>query len=81
MQSGLYYGNVALVQGVLERMIVEMGPNTRVIATGGLASLIGRGVPLIQTIDSDLTLEGLRTVFERVAEQKPGPPPATWNRT
>ena len=81
MQSGLYYGNVALVQGVLERMIVEMGPDTRVIATGGLASLIGRGVPLIQTIDSDLTLEGLRTVFERVAAQKPGPPPATWNRT
>ena len=69
MQSGLYYGNVALVQGVLERMIVEMGPNTRVIATGGLASLIGRGVPLIQTIDPDLTLEGLRTVFERVTAQ------------
>jgi type III pantothenate kinase len=67
MQSGLYYGNVALVDGVLEKMIDEMGPATRVIATGGLASLISRGALRIQTIDADLTLEGLRIVFERVS--------------
>jgi type III pantothenate kinase len=70
MQSGLYYGNVALVDGVLERMIEEMGPTTRVIATGGLASLISRGARRIQTIDADLTLEGLRIVFERVSSQQ-----------
>jgi type III pantothenate kinase len=70
MQSGLYYGNVALVDGVLEKMIDQMGPTTRVIATGGLASLISRGATRIQTIDADLTLEGLRIVFERVSNRE-----------
>lgn len=65
MQSGLYYGNIALVEGLLRRMIDELGPDTRVIATGGLASLISRGTSMIQTIEPDLTLEGLRIVFER----------------
>jgi type III pantothenate kinase len=65
MQSGLYYGNVALVDGVLEKMIEELGPRTRVMATGGLAPLISRGSRLIESVDADLTLEGMRIIYER----------------
>jgi type III pantothenate kinase len=65
VQSGLYYGYIGLVDGILRRMIAELGENTKVIATGGLARLIGRGSELIEEIDDDLTLEGLRLIYER----------------
>jgi type III pantothenate kinase len=65
IQSGLYYGNIALVDGVLEKMMSELGPGTRVIATGGLATLIGGGSRLIEEIEPDLTLEGMRIIYER----------------
>ncbi|HMG37190.1 MAG TPA: type III pantothenate kinase [Blastocatellia bacterium] len=65
IQSGLYHGNIALVDGVLERMIQELGGGTRVVATGGLAPLISRGSKLIEEVAPDLTLEGLKIVFHR----------------
>lgn len=65
LQSGLYYGSIGLVDGVLEKMIEEIGEPTRVIATGGLAPLIGKGSRLIEQIDQDLTLEGLRLIYQR----------------
>jgi type III pantothenate kinase len=65
IQSGLYYGNIALVDGVLEKMAQELGPNTRIIATGGLAPLISRGSGLIEQVDADITLEGLRIIYDR----------------
>ncbi len=65
IQSGLFYGYVGLVEGILKRMLEELGEGTRVIATGGLASLIARGTSLIEIVDSDLTLEGLRLIYER----------------
>jgi type III pantothenate kinase len=65
MQSGIYHGYAALVDGVLAHMIAEMGSKPRVIATGGLAPLIATASKFIEEVDSDLTLDGLRLIHER----------------
>ncbi|HEU4391980.1 MAG TPA: type III pantothenate kinase [Blastocatellia bacterium] len=65
IQSGLYYGYIGLVDGVLERLIEKLGKGTRVVATGGLAALIATGSRYVESTEPDLTLEGLRMVYER----------------
>ena len=65
IQSGLYYGYAGLVDGILRRMVEELGLRPRIIATGGLAPLIATGSELIETVDKTLTLDGLRLVYER----------------
>jgi type III pantothenate kinase len=65
MQSGLYYGAIGKIDGILERMIAELGPDTRAIATGGQARLIVRGSRYLKIIDDDLTLKGLELIWER----------------
>jgi type III pantothenate kinase len=65
MQSGLYHGYVGLVDGILKRMIDELGGTPHVIATGGLAALIATGSEFIEQVDETLTLEGLRLVYKR----------------
>jgi type III pantothenate kinase len=69
IQSGLYFGYIGLVEGILRRMTEEMGELKAVIATGGLARLIGKGSDLITEIDENLTLEGLRLIHRRNQEK------------
>lgn len=65
LQSGLYYGYLGLVDGILERILAELGGDVKVVATGGLAALIGPGSKYIAAVDDLLTLDGLRIIWER----------------
>jgi type III pantothenate kinase len=64
MQSGLLFGYVGLVEGMVARFRQELGPETQVIGTGGLAELIARETDVIQEVAPWLTLDGLRMVYE-----------------
>ncbi|HEV2134516.1 MAG TPA: type III pantothenate kinase [Terracidiphilus sp.] len=74
LQSGLYYGFIGLVDGVLERIVTELGPERKpraVIATGGLAGMVAEDSRFITKIDDLLTLDGLRILFERNRAARP----------
>ncbi len=64
MQSGLLFGYVGLVEGMVARFRAELGPDMKVIATGGLASIIAAETDVIQIIDPWLTLAGLKLIWE-----------------
>jgi len=65
IESGLYYGYIGLVDGVVRRMRAELGGTVVCIATGGLAGVIAPEVALIEQVNPDLTLHGLRMVWAR----------------
>lgn len=69
IQSGLVYGYTALVDGMVHRIVEEYGSPMNVIATGGLARAIAETSDTIEDIDEDLTLTGLRILYERNARQ------------
>jgi type III pantothenate kinase len=64
MQSGLLFGYVALVEGMTARFRAELGPDMKVIATGGLAEIVARETDALQIIAPWLTLDGLRFIWE-----------------
>ena len=75
MQSGILYGYVSLVDGLVKRLSNEIGGEVGVIATGGLAGTIGSESTTIQEVDQNLTLEGLRLVYLR--NLHPSSPPSS----
>jgi len=64
MQSGLLFGYVSLVEGMVARFREELGPGTKVIGTGGLAEVIARETEVLEILAPWLTLDGLRMVYE-----------------
>lgn len=64
LQSGMVYGFAGLTQGVVQRIQAELGGGARVVATGGLAELIAPEAPVIDAVEPDLALIGLRLLYE-----------------
>jgi len=65
MQSGIYYGYIGLVDGILERLVREMPDLKTVVATGGQARLIASGSQFIRKVDPLITLAGLKLIYDR----------------
>jgi type III pantothenate kinase len=65
MQSGLYFGYLGLVDGILARMKTELPPLKKILATGGLAKLLAPDSEHIEEVRDDLTLEGLKIIYDR----------------
>jgi type III pantothenate kinase len=65
MQSGLFFGYVGMVEGLVRRVREELGGHAFCVATGGLAEVIAPETDVVDAIDRDLTLQGLRIVWER----------------
>ncbi len=65
MQSGIIYGYASLVEGMLARIQKELGEKALVVATGGYAELIARETKVIDKVNPDLTLIGLRLIYQR----------------
>jgi type III pantothenate kinase len=69
MQSGVYWGYVGLIEGLVARIKREFGAPMRVVATGGLAPLFAHGTDVIEHVDPDLTMAGLLEIYERNRER------------
>jgi type III pantothenate kinase len=65
MQSGLFFGYVGMVEGLVHRLREELGGQAFCVATGGLAEVIAPETDVVDAVDRDLTLQGLRIVWER----------------
>lgn len=70
MQSGVYWGYISMIEGVIARISKEMGVKPFVMATGGLAPLISQGTDIIEQTDDDLTLKGLIAIHKHTSSSK-----------
>lgn len=66
MQIGIFWGYVAMIEGLVQRLRAEIGRPARVIATGGLAILFDEHTPVFDAIEPDLTIQGLGLLYERM---------------
>jgi len=64
MQSGVVFGYAGLIEGIVSRIQQELGDKAKVVATGGYAELLARETPVIEVVNADLTLVGLRLIYE-----------------
>lgn len=71
IQSGLVFGYVSLIEGMVKRVREEVGQDMKVISTGGLSSLFAQETEAIDAHDPDLTLDGLRILYERNRGDEP----------
>jgi type III pantothenate kinase len=71
MQSGLYWGYLGLIEGLVARIKEEYGRPMTVVGTGGLANLFHRQTQVIEHLDPDLTIRGLIQIYERNAVKRP----------
>ncbi|MDB5663205.1 MAG: pantothenate kinase [Sphingomonas bacterium] len=69
MQSGIFWGYIAMIEGLVERMKREIGRPARVISTGGLAMLFDQHTSVFDAIEPDLTLQGLGLMYARLAAE------------
>ncbi len=69
MQSGIIFGYIGLIEGILQRIERELGRKAKVVATGGQAHLLAEEIPSIDVVNPDLTLIGLRLIYEMNKEQ------------
>lgn len=67
MLTGIYWGYVAMMEGLVARLKKEIGRPVRVLATGGLATLFDRQTDLFDAVEPDLTIQGLSLLHEKVA--------------
>jgi type III pantothenate kinase len=68
IQAGVFFGYIGLTEGILRRMIAELGEKPKVVATGGFAALIAEDCQLIEIVDENLMLDGLRLIYERTSK-------------
>jgi type III pantothenate kinase len=69
MQSGIIFGYVGLIEGMIQRIEQELGTKAKVVATGGQAYFLAQEIPAIEVVNPDLTLIGLRLIYEMNKEQ------------
>jgi len=65
MQSGLVFGYVGLIEGIVARIQKELGEKATVVATGGYAELMAKETKVIDIVNPDLTLIGVRLIYQR----------------
>lgn len=70
MKSGIYWGYIGLIEGIIERIRKERSESMRVVGTGGLVPLLAEGTSIFKEINPELTLEGLRILADRISINK-----------